>query len=137
MEVTLYSGKVIKTPSGSIAFCNESDLRPVVRMYELSLEANNEIKAWQVHERESKWMRCTQGIIMVKTCNLKTLDVETYILDSNEFKWLTIPAGFANGIKPIKKGSKLLVGSDLSLIQAQNDNAKWPLEKVPTNWEII
>ncbi|MBC6369200.1 WxcM-like domain-containing protein [Algoriphagus sp. AK58] len=120
-----------KDERGIIKFCNEIDLQTIRRFYVISSSEGKEIRAWQAHKTESKFILPLSGvtkIVAVEILNFlqpKSGKIFEFILDSNKPELLIIPCGFANGIQLQTQDSSVMVFSDLTLDESKNDDFRY------------
>ena len=123
---------------GKLSFSNELDLTLFKRVYFIE---HNDLKtrAWQGHITEHKVFIVLEGSF--KIGYIKVKDFTSPPIDEiPDFKVLTaknkeaiyLPEGYANGIKNIKKNSKLLVLSNLVVEDSLKDNVRYD----SSLWEI-
>lgn len=122
---------------GSVSFVNSFDFKGVQRFYTIQPELGI-VRAWQGHQRESKWFYASKGsfIIQLIPLNAEGLPLEkaepqTFKLTDSESKILKIPGGFLNGFSALEEGSVLTVFSDFSLEESKEDDIRVSLEKLP------
>lgn len=116
---------------GAITFYNAFDMSEVVRMYSIQPKVGV-IRAWQGHKKETKWFIVQRGTVQVKVRDLETAKlVDSIVLDSDSPKVLKINPGFYNGFEALEENSLLLVFSDLTLQESQQDDFRKSLEELP------
>lgn len=116
---------------GTVSFVNSFDMTPVVRMYCIEPETGI-IRAWQGHQKETKWFHLVSGSIRVKIRDLQSkVLVGTYELNAATPAVLKIAPGHYNGFEALEENSMLLVFSDLTLEQSQKDDHRLTLEDLP------
>ncbi|WP_418637670.1 WxcM-like domain-containing protein [Winogradskyella sp.] len=125
-------GNQHKDHRGTLSFINDFDMSPIERMYTITHESIDVVRAWQGHRIESKYFKCLKGRFLVSVVLIddwempsENLKPKTYILDANKTEVLHIPAGYANGFKALDPDSKLLVFSDHDLETAKLDNYRF------------
>lgn len=138
--------KVINTESfqnekGILIAFNEFSLLPIKRIYLVEQPNPEVVRAWQGHKIENKWFYVIDGgfaIAWVEIDNFQSpstdLSSEYKFIEASENIVLHIPNGFANGLKSLKPNSRVLVFSDLSLVEAEKDNYKYD-SKNWLNWD--
>ena len=117
---------------GTLHFYNDVDLSPVKRFY-ISEHPDTEIvRAWQGHQRETKWFHVISGkfkIALVRPDDWLNprhdLSVEEFVLSEMNNQVLIIPGGHASGFKAIDPGSRIMIFSDFSLAESQNDDFRF------------
>ena len=136
-KADLFNPKIIKGSEftdhrGTLSFINDFDMSPIKRMYAITHESIDVVRAWQGHRIESKYFKCLKGRFLVSVVLIddwempsENLKANCYILDANKTEVLHIPAGYANGFKALDPDSKLLVFSDLDLETAKLDDYRY------------
>ena len=117
---------------GTLSFINDFDMSPIKRMYTIKHPSTDIVRAWQAHQKESKYFKCIKGrfliaIVAIDDWNTpgKNLIPEMFVLNSSTTEILHIPKGYANGFKALDTDSELLVFSDLDLESAKHDQYKF------------
>ncbi len=135
----LIEGGIFSDDRGKLFHVNEFDMSHVKRFYSVQNHLGNPIRAWQAHQKESKWFYAVKGgflIGLVQPDNWENpsqnLKIEKIILSETESKVLFIPPGYANGIKALEENSKLMVFSNFTIQQAATDNIKFDIN----TWEL-
>ncbi len=139
MKVKVIDGNRFEDHRGSVAFVNDFTFKGIERFYVISNSDENPIRAWQGHKLDCKNFYCVSGSFKIGFVAIdnwenpsKDLKVETVILKASESQVLHIPAGYANAIVTLEKGSKLISFSTLPLSRVNEDDVRY--EK--TTWEI-
>ncbi len=117
---------------GELSYNNNFDMLPVKRFYILKHINKSIIRAWQGHRIEHKYFMCIKGSFVVAWKKIDDFNhpddnnkAEYIILKKNDNKVLSVPPGFANGLKALKNNSELLVFSDCSLGEVSDDNYRY------------
>jgi dTDP-4-dehydrorhamnose 3,5-epimerase len=117
---------------GTISYVNDFSFSDVERFYIISNSDENPIRAWQGHKLDSKNFYCIAGsfkIHFVKVDNWENpsrdLLIETVIVSVSDSKIIHIPAGYANAIQSLEKGSKLISFSTLPLENVNEDDVRY------------
>jgi dTDP-4-dehydrorhamnose 3,5-epimerase len=111
-------------------------------MYIIENSCGNPVRAWQGHKIEKKWFFVIDGkfeIFLVKIDNWdnpgKDLDILSFELDSSREQVLYVPGGYANGIKSLTEGSRLLIYSDQDVMTSKKDDYRFDKDTWG-NWEF-
>lgn len=120
---------------GQVFFNNDLNLADVKRIYMIE-NKNQEIdRAWQAHKIESRWFIAVSGSFRIKLVKIDDFDApsdalepKTFILKAGQLEALIVKPGYASSIKAAEKHSKLIVLSDYSLGEVQ-DNYKYDSNK--------
>ncbi len=134
-NVIYIDGGIHSDKRGHITFVNDFDVSPVVRMYNIIHNDTETVRAWQGHQKETKFFRCVQGSFIVAWKKIDDFNnpsvepkAEYKILKANAPGVLIIPPGYANGMKAAEINSQLLVMSDLHLEESLDDNIRFDQE---------
>ena len=120
-------GDFHKDERGTVRFVNDFDMSQVVRMYCIEPKLGV-IRAWQGHNKETKWFYATKGSFLVKTIKMDTLEKKEYYLKHTESKVLEISGGHYNGFEALEEGSVLMVFSDFGLEESKEDDFRESFE---------
>lgn len=128
----IFQGAKYTDYRGILSFANEFDLSGVKRMYTVFHPHKNIVRAWQGHERESKWFRCISGSFVVAWKKIDDFlnpndfpTAEYTILRSDEPSVLFIPPGYANGLKALTDNSEIMVFSDYYLGESLDEKIRF------------
>ncbi|RZS98469.1 WxcM-like domain-containing protein [Cecembia calidifontis] len=122
-------GNLHRDERGVVRFVNDFDMSRVVRMYCIEPKLGV-IRAWQGHQKETKWFYAAKGSFLVKTINMDTLEKKEYHLKDTESKVLEIPGGHYNGFEALEEGSVLMVFSDVGLEVSKEDDFRESVEVI-------
>lgn len=127
-KVELIKGNNFTDPRGSLSFVNQFNFNNVVRFYHIEQTNTLTVRAWQGHKIEQKYFYVAKGAFFIATVLIDDWDhpsinltPDTYLLTQKEPAILSIPAGYANGIKAILAESILIVFSSLTLEESELD----------------
>jgi dTDP-4-dehydrorhamnose 3,5-epimerase len=131
----LVDGKKFIDDRGSLSFVNELHIEQFKRFYFIENHVTGFIRAWHGHMFEGKAFIPIQGTFLIGAVKLGenakqnsgTTPVR-HILDSNNPSALLIPPGYANGLKSLTVGAKLMVLSTSSLTESKNDDYRFPYD---------
>jgi len=127
--VEVIKGNLHSDERGVVRFVNDFDMKRVVRMYCIEPK-KGVIRAWQGHQKETKWFYAAKGSFLVKTVEMKTFVKKEYLFSSSESKVLEIPGGHYNGFEALEEGSVLMVFSDFGLEESKGDDFRESLENI-------
>lgn len=140
-NTSIIQGGIFTDHRGKIAFVNDFDMTPIKRMYHIHQSDTSIVRAWQGHQKESKWFQCIQGRIMVKAIAIhdwqqpnKHPKIEEYIISDANSQILHIPQGYVNGFKAITENAILMVYSDATLEESKNDDIRFAVDYWDTKW---
>lgn len=122
-------GNLHRDERGVVRFVNDFDMSRVVRMYCIEPKLGV-IRAWQGHQKETKWFYVAKGSFLVKTIHMDILEKKEYHLKDTESKVLEIPGGHYNGFEALEEGSVLMVFSDVGLEVSKEDDFRESVEVI-------
>lgn len=139
-KIKVVKGGIFSDYRGKIAHVNDLDMSEVKRFYIIHHDNTETVRAWHAHQQEKKWFYCLKGSFItafVKIDNWEKpsfdLNPEVFILSDKESQIVSIPEGYANGIKANEPDSILMVLSNKVLSEAINDS--WRYDKdMWMNW---
>ena len=130
--IKVIEGGIFIDHRGKITHVNSLDMSEVKRFYVIHHDNAEAIRAWHAHQIEKKWFYCIKGSFttaFVKIDNWENpsnnLKPEIYELSANQSKIISIPEGYANGIKANDPDSILLVLSNKTLDVAVHDSWRY------------
>lgn len=136
VKFEIIEGGIFKDERGVITFVNDFRFKNIIRFYMIENKDVNLIRAWQGHKYESKCFFAVQGsfsISLIEVDNWQnpspSLKPISFELNSNKSQVLMVSGGYANGIKSLEEDSKLMVFSDFSLEQSNQDSYKFKSDK--------
>ena len=142
-EPELIAGGQYIDKRGIIKFVNDFSLEEIKRFYIIKPSTQQPVRAWQGHEKESKFFYCLRGSFAVALVLIDNWDKPSDKLEPNMFylkaeksKILTIPLGYANGFKALTEQSELLVFSDKTVEESIQDDYRYDSEKW-INWDKL
>jgi len=131
-SIQLIEGGKHSDERGTIAFINDFDLTNIVRFYRISHPSISIVRAWQGHQKESKWFHCNRGSFLIKLMKIdnweepsRDLVPQVFELKSSQSQVLYIPPGYASGFKALEKDSSILVFSDLTTEESKEDDFRF------------
>lgn len=132
---TLIDGGSHIDSRGTLNFVNDITFFDFKRFYIIENFQNNFVRAWHGHKNENKLLYCISGTFKVGAIKINNFNKPSksavpheFILSSLVPKILFIPKGFANGLMNLEKKSKIMVFSDKSLLESQNDDYRFKFD---------
>ncbi|WP_436488123.1 WxcM-like domain-containing protein [Chitinophaga sp. ARDCPP14] len=132
-EVTLIKGASFTDHRGTLKFVNDFSFPDVKRFYQMLHHDVSVVRAWQGHRVEQKYFYVVKGAFVLAWVKIDDWDkpspglkADHVILNEDEPVVLSVPAGYANGIKALIPGSVLMVYSDLTLEESAADRWSFP-----------
>ena len=136
-EVEIIEGGIFNDHRGTLSFINDFSFPGVKRFYRITHPDIEIVRAWQGHKIEHKYFYVAAGSYVIAWVKIDDWDnpfenlvAEHHILSAKHPAILSVPAGYANGIKAMEKDSSLIIFSDLNAEDSAND--RWSFE--PNRW---
>lgn len=127
-------GKSHTDERGTLTFNNDFNALGIKRIYTIENESTNFIRGWQGHQIEQRWFSALIGSFKIQLILVnkwenpsRDLPVLEFILSSNTFDVLHIPAGYITSIQALGDRSKLLLFADYQLNEIK-DEFRFPLD---------
>jgi dTDP-4-dehydrorhamnose 3,5-epimerase len=138
-NLKLIEGGIFSDNRGKLFHVNEFDMSLVKRFYAVENCLENPVRAWQAHQKESKWFYAVKGSFLIGLVKpddwenpSQNLKVEKIVLNETESKVLFIPPGYANGVRALEENAKLMVFSNFTIDESATDNIKFDINI----WEL-
>jgi dTDP-4-dehydrorhamnose 3,5-epimerase-like enzyme len=119
---------------GTLFYNNDFDASLVKRMYVIGNQRTDFARGWQGHKIEQRWFSAMIGSFKIQLIEIdnwehptKNLERLTYKINSEKLEVLHVPKGYVSSIQSLEKGSKLLVMSNYSLNEI-NDEFRFSLD---------
>ena len=130
-DIQLIKGGAFTDDRGKLVYNNDVLLDEIKRVYIITNANCETIRAWQGHQVEGRWFSAIQGKFLIKLVKpdnwitpSKDLEILSYELDSETLDYLVVPPGYVSSIQSLEKDSKLMVMSNYSLGEI-NDEYKY------------
>ena len=131
-EPKIIEGDFFSDERGVLQFCNDYNMKEVMRFYMVENKSTDLIRAWQGHQIEQKWFYVVSGSFLIGivkpddwTNPSPNLACKRFVLKNSKPQILHIPAGFANGIRALESNSKMMVFSDKLMEEVTSDNYRY------------
>ena len=128
----IIEGGIHNDERGELRYNNQFDLSPVKKMYIIKHPDKSVVRAWQGHQKEHKYFQCLKGSFVVAWKKIDDFEnpddqnkAEYKILSENKNEVLSIPPGYANGLKAVENNSEIMVFSNKNLEEAADDQFKF------------
>ena len=132
---TIIKGGTFSDHRGSMRFVNDFHFAGVKRFYFIKHPDTSVIRAWQGHQFEKKYFYPITGSFVVAWVKIddfenpsKDLIPEYHILSADKSEIISIPKGYANGLKALEPNSEIMVLSDMDLEQSVNEKIRFPAD---------
>ena len=128
----LIPGGLAVDDRGQLLFANAFSFAKVARFYMVENFSTDVVRAFHGHRKEEKFVLPVSGsAILAAVCFRdpsnpdREAKVHRYVLSSRSPQILHIPAGFANGFRPLEPGTKLMFFSSSSLADSKDDDFRF------------
>jgi len=132
---TILQGGTYTDSRGIMRFVNAFDFPDVKRFYFIKHPDTSVVRAWQGHEIEKKYFYPITGsfiVAWVKIDNFENpsddLVPEYHLLSAQNSEILSIPKGYANGLKALEPNSELMIFSDLGVEESVREKIRFPAD---------
>lgn len=121
-KVKIIKGDSYKDERGILYYNNEFNLHNIKRTYSIFHSETTVIRAWQVHYLEHKYFKCIRGEFLLTWKRIGDNSIaQKKHLKEHDNVIVSIPCGYANGLKAIEENSEILIFSNLSLEESIKD----------------
>ena len=128
-------GGTFSDKRGSMRFVNDFHLEDVRRFYFIKHPDTSIIRAWQGHQVEKKYFYPVSGAFVVAWVKIddfynpsKDLIPKYHILSAENIEIISIPKGYANGLKALEDNSEIMVFSDMGLEKSVKEKIRFPAD---------
>ena len=119
---SIIKGGTFTDNRGTMRFVNAFDFPDVKRFYFIKHPDTAVVRAWQGHQFEKKYFYPITGSFIVAWVKIDDFEnpsddliPEYHILSANNSEIISVPKGYANGLKALEPNSELMVFSDLDV----------------------
>ena len=131
----IIQGNIHTDQRGNIRFVNDFKFENVKRFYIITHSDIDVIRAWQGHQKETKYLYVAKGAFSVNWINIdnwtdpsRELEIHTKRITERKSEILIIPPGHVNGFKALEPDSTLIIFSDKTLQESKEDDFRFPLD---------
>lgn len=143
MTVQIIKGGSFSDKRGSMRFVNDFKFGDVKRFYFIKHPDTDIVRAWQGHQVERKYFYPIYGSFVVAWVKIDNFDnpsqdlkPEYHILSDENSEIISIPKGYANGLKALESNSEIMIFSDMNLEESVNEKIRYPADWW-LNWDKI
>lgn len=141
----LITGGIAVDDRGSLRFVNEFAFAGVKRFYQVSNFSTDTVRAWHGHKKEQKWVYVAKGSAIVAAVEFDDdvkpspdKVVHRFVLSDKNPGILAIPAGYANGFRPLEPETTIIFFSSSRLEDAKGDDFRFPHDYWGREvWDVI
>lgn len=132
----IIKGGIFSDERGSMQFVNDFIFGDVKRFYFIKHPDTSVIRAWQGHQFEKKYFYPISGSFVVAWVKIDDFEnpsdkliPEYHILSAKNSELISVPKGYANGLKALESNSEVMIFSDMSLEESVNEKIRFPASK--------
>jgi dTDP-4-dehydrorhamnose 3,5-epimerase-like enzyme len=132
---TIIKGGTFSDHRGSMRFVNDFHFNDVKRFYFIKHPNTDFIRAWQGHQFEKKYFYPITGSFVVAWVKIddfenpsKDLIPDYHILSASSSEIISVPKGYANGLKALEPNSEILIFSDMNLEESLEEKIRFPAD---------
>lgn len=133
--IKIIEGGLAADDRGVLSFANEFGFDGVKRFYMVENFSTDVIRAWHGHLKEAKYVMVVSGSAIVAGVQMsdsqapdKNAKVERFVLSARKPNVIFIPAGYANGFRPLENGTKIIYLSTSTLEESKGDDYRFPAD---------
>jgi dTDP-4-dehydrorhamnose 3,5-epimerase-like enzyme len=134
-QPTIIKGGTYSDQRGSMRFVNDFHFKDVKRFYFIKHPDTSVVRAWQGHQFEKKYFYPISGSFVVAWVKIDDFNnpsddliPEYHIISAKNSEILSIPKGYANGLKALEPNSELMIFSDMNLEESVNEKIRFPAD---------
>ena len=143
-EPTLIGGGFAVDDRGQVSFVNGFAFDAVRRFYLVENFSTQVVRAFHGHLKEQKFVLIVEGSAIVVAVRIddavrpdRQMKPHRFVLSDRQPQILHVPAGYANGFRPLEPGTKILFFSTATLEQAKSDDFRFPHDYWGVSvWEV-
>lgn len=135
-QPNIIKGGDFKDSRGSMRFFNEFTFDDVRRFYFIKHSDISVVRAWQGHQYEKKYFYPISGSFVVAWVKVDDFEnpadnliAEYHILSAQNNEIVSVPKGYANGLKALEPNSELMIFSDMNIEESVNENIRFQSNK--------
>src|SRR5579862_3893271 len=132
---SLVKGGLAVDDRGQVSFVNGFSFANVQRFYTVENFCTEVVRAFHGHLKEEKFVLAVAGSAIVAAVlfgdpNSPKLDSKPhrFVLSDRQPQILHIPAGYANGFRPLESKTRLLFFSSATLEESAKDDYRFPYD---------
>lgn len=132
-QPSLISGGLAVDDRGQVTFANEFSFEGIRRFYMVENFSTEVVRAFHGHMKEDKYVFVVSGSAIVAAVYLDdplhpspAAKPHRFVLSDRQPQLLRIPAGYANGFRPLVPGTKIIFFSTAALEDAAKDDYRFP-----------
>jgi dTDP-4-dehydrorhamnose 3,5-epimerase-like enzyme len=143
-EPTLIAGGFVVDDRGQIIFANDFSFGNIQRFYMVENFSTEVIRAFHGHLIEEKFVFVVSGAAIIAAVRFdnplspnRDARPHRLVMSDRLPQFLHIPAGYANGFRPLESGTKILFFSTATLEESAKDDYRFPYDLWGKHlWEV-
>lgn len=132
---TIIKGGQFSDERGSMRFVNDFLFENVKRFYFIKHPNTTTVRAWQGHQFEKKFFYPISGSFIIAWVKIDDfqhpspdLVPEYHLLTAKNSEIISVPKGYANGLKAMEPNSEVMIFSDMNLEESVNEKIRFPAD---------
>ena len=120
---------------GQVTFVNDFSFAGIRRFYLVENFSTEVVRAFHGHLREEKYILVVAGSALVAAVRMddpvrpsKQAKPHRFVLSDRQPRILHVPAGYANGFRPLEAGTRILFFSTAALEETAQDDYRFPYD---------
>ncbi len=120
---------------GQLTFANDFSFEGIRRFYMVENFSTDVVRAFHGHVHEEKYVLVVSGAALVAAVLMdhpvqpsKANPVQRFVLSEKKPAVLYVPAGYANGFRPLQPGTKIMFFSSATLEESKSDDHRFPFD---------
>jgi len=134
-EPALIAGGLAVDDRGQLSFVNGFAFESIRRFYLVENFSTQVVRAFHGHRNEQKFAFVVSGSAIVAAVPFddpvspnRDAKAHRFVLSDRQPKILFIPAGYANGFRPLEPGTKIMFFSTATLEESAKDDFRFPYD---------
>ena len=132
-EPTLIAGGLAVDDRGQVSFVNGFAFEPIRRLYTVENFSTQVVRAFHGHVNEEKFVFVVSGAAIVAAVRFedplnpnRDAKPHRFVLSDRKPQVLHVPAGYANGFRPLEPGTRIMFFSTATLEESVKDDYRFP-----------
>lgn len=134
-EPKLIPGALSVDDRGQLSFANDFSFEGIRRFYLVENFSTEVVRAFHGHLHEEKYVLVVSGAAIVAVVSMddptrpsKANPVQRFVLSAAKPALLHVPAGYANGFRPLEPSTKIMFFSTATLEESKSDDHRFPFD---------
>jgi len=143
-EPTLIAGGFAVDDRGQVSFVNGFAFDPVQRFYIVENFSTQVVRGFHGHLNEEKFVIVVSGAAIIAAVRFgdplnpnRDAKPHRFVLSDRQPQILHVPAGYANGFRPLEPRTKIMFFSTATLEESAKDDYRFPYDHWGKDvWEV-